>query len=533
MKEKVQIMIKNLSIPFLILLMITAIGIYFRPIWVIDETRYLSVAWEMWDKSSFLVPFLNGEHYHHKPPFIFWLVHINWSLFGVNETSVRFIPMLFGLGTLMLAYKLYLTLWKDDIQGAENTVFILAGTLIFTFYNSFFMFDIILTFWVFVGVLGIVQTVQNQTLLPFILISFSIGFGILTKGPVILVHLLPIVLLVWYWSKKKVDKSFYLKFGFSFLGGIAIALSWAIPAGIAGGEEYQHAIFWGQTANRIVNSFAHQRPIWWYLSLLPLLLFPWSIHKSFYVSLKQTTIDHGLKMLLVWMIPALLIFSFISGKQVHYILPEIAAFSLFCARVLTTTNLNIQNYTNSVGYMYLILAVVFAIAPFIAPKSITFPVDSTAFLISAFLLLALGIYLLKKRFLMQDNAIKVIAISVIVPIFTVHFSMHNFLVAQDISTFSQKIASLQLKGILVGHDKKYHDQFHFLGRLHDPIIVLQSKEKISKFILNNPSAMIITYRSKKDMHKINQNLITAKTSFKGKYAILIKADLYDNLNNKP
>ena len=27
----------------------------------------------------------------------------------------------------------------------------------------------------------------------------------------------------------------------------------SIPAGIRGGEVYQHAIFWGQTANRMVN----------------------------------------------------------------------------------------------------------------------------------------------------------------------------------------------------------------------------------------------------------------------------------------
>ena len=134
---------------------------------------------------------------------------------------------------------------------------------------------------------------------------------------------------------------------------------------------------------------------------------------------------------------------------------------------------------------------------------------------------------------MQDNAIKMIVISVIVPIFSVHFSLHNFLAEQDISSFSQKIASFQQQGIPVVHDKKYHGQFHFLGRLHDPIIVLQSKDKTSEFTRNNPSAMIITYRKKKEMHTINQNLITTKTSFKGKYAILVKAGLYDKLNNKP
>ncbi len=526
-------MIKHLSIPFFILILVAAIGIYFRPIWIIDETRYLSVAWEMWDKSSFLVPLLNGEPYHHKPPFIFWLVHLNWSLFGVNETSIRFIPMLFGFGTLILAYRLYLTLWKEDVQGAQNTLLILAGTLIFTFYNSLFMFDIILTFWVFVGVLGMVQAVQKQTLLPFVLISLSFGFGILTKGPVILVHLLPLLLLASYWSAQKIDKTVYLKFLFAFLGGVVIALFWAIPAGIEGGEAYQHAIFWGQTADRMVNSFAHQRAIWWYLALLPLLLFPWAFHKALYTSFRQTTIDHGLKMLLIWMLSALLIFSFISGKQVHYILPEIAAFSLFCARVLTTAAPDMKGYTKSLGYTYLFFAIIFAIAPFVAPKSITFPVDHTAFLLSAFLLFVLGFYLLKKHFKLQHHAIQAMALSIIVAVFAVHFSIHNFLAAQDISNFSQKISSLQQKGIPVAQDKKYHDQFHFLGRLHDPIIVLAGKKKIATFIEEHPDGMIITYRKKKHMHKIDQDLITEKTSFKGKYAILIKADLYDRLDRTP
>jgi len=524
---------KHLSIPFFILLLITAIGIYFRPIWIIDETRYLSVAWEMWDKGSFLVPLLNGEPYHHKPPFIFWLVHLNWSLLGVNETSIRFIPMLFGFGTLMLAYKLYLALWKEDIQGAKNTVYILASTLIFSFYNSLFMFDIILTFWVFVGVFGIVQAVQKQTLLSFLLISLSFGFGILTKGPVILVHLLPLLVLAFYWSSPKVDKRFYFKVFFAFLGGVAIALSWAIPAGIAGGEAYQHAIFWGQTADRMVNSFAHQRGIWWYLALLPLLLFPWSIHRSLYASLKQTTMDDGLKMLLIWMLSALLIFSFISGKQVHYLLPEIAAFSLFCARVLTTADVHMKGYTKPIGYTYLFFAIVFVIAPFAVPKSITLPIDTTAFLLSGFLLLAIAIYLLKQTFPTQDKAIKAISISIIVPIFAIHFALHNYLASQDISRFSQKISSLQQKGVLIGHDKKYHDQYHFLGRLHEPIVVLAGKEKIAKFIKEHPDGMIITYRKKKSMQNIDRTLITDKTSFRSSYAILIKATLYDKLNSTP
>ena len=44
-----------------------------------------------------------------------------------------------------------------------------------------------------------------------------------------------------------------------------IALAWALPAAGAGGEMYAQAILWGQTADRVVNSFAHAQPWWWYL----------------------------------------------------------------------------------------------------------------------------------------------------------------------------------------------------------------------------------------------------------------------------
>jgi hypothetical protein len=145
----------------------------------------------------------------------------------------------------------------------------------------------------------------------------------------------------------------------------------------------------------------------------------------------------------------------------------------------------------------------------------------------------MAIYFLKKDFVVQNHAIKAIALSTIVAVFGVHFSVHKYLAAQDISAFSHKISSLQQEGILVAHDKKYHDQFHFLGRLHDPIIVQAGKEKIAEFIQEHPDSMIITYRKKKNMPTIDLNLITDKTSFKGKYAILIKANLYDKLDRTP
>ena len=125
--------------------------------------------------------------------------------------------------------------------------------------------------------------------------ALAVGFGILTKGPVTLLFLLPPVLAAAHWSGRAANsaaaaanasaetsasapprtKAIALTGGLGILLGAVLALAWAIPAGISGGEEYRNAIFWGQTAGRIKDSFAHSRPIWWFLPLLPGMLFPW------------------------------------------------------------------------------------------------------------------------------------------------------------------------------------------------------------------------------------------------------------------
>src|SRR3990167_10507470 len=83
-------------------LVLVAVALYLRPLFPIDETRYVAVAWEMWLRGDFLVPHLNGQPYSHKPPFLFWMFQLGWGLFGVNEWWPRLVPPLFGLANLYL-----------------------------------------------------------------------------------------------------------------------------------------------------------------------------------------------------------------------------------------------------------------------------------------------------------------------------------------------------------------------------------------------------------------------------------------------
>jgi 4-amino-4-deoxy-L-arabinose transferase-like glycosyltransferase len=107
-----------------------------RPLLPIDETRYASVAWEMWSRGDFLVPVLNGEVYPHKPPLLFWLIHAGWTVFGVNEWWPRLISPLFGAGTLLLAARLGRQLWPTRPDVARMVPMIVLFVLLEPFLVS-------------------------------------------------------------------------------------------------------------------------------------------------------------------------------------------------------------------------------------------------------------------------------------------------------------------------------------------------------------------------------------------------------------
>ena len=111
----------------------------------VDETRYVTVAWNMWLRGDFLVPWLNDIPYHHKPPLLFWIMHAGWAVTGVNEWWPRIAPGLFGLGATWLTWRISLRLWPDDRKGARLAVILLVGSLWWSLFAAATMFDMLAT----------------------------------------------------------------------------------------------------------------------------------------------------------------------------------------------------------------------------------------------------------------------------------------------------------------------------------------------------------------------------------------------------
>ena len=508
------------------ILVLTAMS--FRPLMPVDETRYIAVAWEMWLREDFLVPHLNGSTYSHKPPLLFWIINAGWGIFGVNDWWPRLIAPLFGLACLGLSASTCRRLWPKT-QAYLIVPILLIGNFYWAIYTTLTMFDLILTLWTLVGINGMIDVSQNRWFRGWLLFSIAVGFGALSKGPVILVYLMPVALLCPYWAINRQKQKWvvwYLGMVIGVLVGAGIALAWALPAGFSGGEEYKNAIFWGQSAGRIVQSFAHRQPIWWYLAIIPILLLPWvlwpSLLRKLWLNLreinKKENPNQGLRLMLIWSIAPIIILSAISGKQPHYLLPIFPPLAITGAVVIAS--LTKKDFLRGYWDMSLQGLFLFSLGAAVAcsPElgALLNYSEWTANINRWWALPLFGYALLSLIKPPQEGCNRLLAISGLSSIFVI--SLFGFLkpimdYGYDLQSVSNYIAKAQRQGYAVAYYGKYHGQFHFLGKLKKPITETGDGH-IENWLAKTPRAKIISIRIKIDESSPKPDFVA---KFRSKY----------------
>ncbi len=479
----------------LFMALLTVIAIMSRTLTPIDETRYVSVAWEMWLRGNFWVPIKNGLPYSDKPPLLLWLYQLGWGVFGVNDWWPRLVSPISSLTCLGLTAVLARRLRPDLPEVAVSAPWILASSLLWILFSTSAMFDVLLTVWVLLGVWGIWLASRGKRAKGFGLLGVAIGVGVLAKGPVVLLHVLPLAVLAPWWSPGLDWKRWYGGIVLSVLMGAGIALAWAIPAGFKGGEEFRHAIFWGQTANRMVDSFAHRRPFWWYLPLLPLLLYPWLVWPGFWRAVGaafSTKLPQGMKFCLAWGAPVFVAFSLISGKQIHYLVPLFPMFALFSAQALA-------NRPRQTGGGRLIPAAFLLLTGCVAlwfafkglPKDsdwagVVSPWAGSAMVGLGLLWIAISprLHWLQSLVALAFMLTGLVQLGIVRPLAP----------AYDVTPLARQLKTLQQHGIPIAHEGKYHAQYQFAGRLDQPLEVVSS-EALPGWFARHPQGRAVVYVS--------------------------------------
>ncbi|GLQ05951.1 ArnT family glycosyltransferase [Sneathiella chinensis] len=473
-------------------IILSLVGLWIRPLLPVDETRYLSVAWEMWVSGDYLIPTKNGEIYTHKPPLLFWLINLVWWVTGVSEFAARLVGPAAGVVALFLTRRLCRVLWPDAEQQAGTSALIFATSMGFLLLASLTMFDALLTVGVLIAILGIVRLDQTGSLKWLLVFAFGLAFGGMSKGPVVLVHVLPVALFLPFlptsrWGRGKA--LWYAAVLGGVVGGIAIVSLWLVPALIAGGPVYQEAVLWKQSAGRITNSFSHGRPFWFYLALVPVFLWPWGWRLS---SWRKGTLgpvlrEPGAQVSLLWIGGSFLIFSLISGKQIHYLMPEMPALAFLLARLFDSkADGRMQTVAGIAPFILVWAALILAMVGVIPLDGLEGALSRPAMLaaIAGTTLYIVVVWLCRRSQLIVLASMAPALLGIV------------YLVAA--SPLSRMYDANEIAGELAKGDPpailyiagKYHGEFTFAGRLTRPVDVLIGDD-VAVWIKNNPGGVIV------------------------------------------
>jgi 4-amino-4-deoxy-L-arabinose transferase-like glycosyltransferase len=473
-----------------------------RPLLPIDETRYASVAWEMWLRRSFLVPYVNDVPYSDKPPLLFWLILLGWRVIGVREWWVRLVPPLLALGSLFLLARLARSLWPDREWPAVGAPWVLLGTIIWSVYGTLVLFDPLIAFFTLLAFLGMLRVSRQGGVGGWLLVGLAIGLGILSKGPVVLVYVGPPALLGPWWGGAGIGswRRWYAGLAAAVVLGAAIALAWALPAARAGGPEYASRILWYQTAGRLSGSFAHARPFWWYLALLPLLLFPWSVTPAVWrgiARLARAPRDAGVRFCLSSLIPGLVLFSLISGKQLHYMLPLFPAFALLVARGLEydgTAGRRRDLLPAALGLM--VVALLMIALPHLRELTPRLghdlpPQASQVSPLWGASLLVAGVALVAVRW--RGLWVPALSLASLVWLVVLHLGVMRVVAPEyDARPAALRIHGWQEQGRPIANAGRYHSEFEFLGRLEQPVQQIEL-EQARAWMLAHPGGKMVAY----------------------------------------
>jgi len=477
-------------------LLVGVLALLTRPLFPMDETRYVAVAWEMWQRGDFLVPYLNGEPYSHKPPLFFWLVHAGWWLFGVNEWWPRSVATLVSLAALFATAQLAARVWPQDDATRRLVPWVLFGSVFWTAFYSWVQMDMLLVLFTVTAMLGVVHAAQGRVY-GWLLTGVAIGLGLLAKGPVILLQVMPVALLAPLWIGAGPPRSWARWYGgmvVSLLIGGLIALAWAWPAAQAGGEAYRQAILWGQSANRLVQSFAHAHPWWWYLPWLPLLAAPWVLLPGLWRRFANVGLlrDPGGRFCLVWFIAVLVLLSLVSGKQAKYLLPLLPAVALLVTRVLTRSGGQpLQARPVLLATVLLIAGALVGALPWFPGRAMWM---TEVHPLWGGLIMVVGVVVLLFRPLRDGHYPVLLTLVSVYVISVAHLGvLRTGSHAYDLREVSGLIARAQAAGHAVANLAPYHGQFHFYGRLAQPLEEQLTPARAGAWGRDHPDGYLVAY----------------------------------------
>lgn len=293
-----------------------------------DEGRYAQIPREMLTEGEWIIPTLQGEPYLDKPPLFYWLVMGSFSLFGYHEWAARLVPALAVHGTILLTFFLGRRSLGDRPGFLGALVLALAPAFIGM--GRLLLLDGVFTFFVTLALFSALEALRSSTFRVrwWLLSALACGLGILTKGPVTLILLIPPL-----WLYRRLTET-HAPLRWRDLGTyaaivLAVNLPWYLVACLRL-PDFAYHFFWEHNIVRFLQPFAHNNPVWFYLPILLVGMLPATFllvpFVHFLTSADPETVRSRPPALGFFLLAAgwcVLFFTLSEGKLPTYILPAL------------------------------------------------------------------------------------------------------------------------------------------------------------------------------------------------------------------
>ncbi|MGD2115323.1 MAG: glycosyltransferase family 39 protein, partial [Acidobacteriota bacterium] len=271
---------RDLLVLGLLALFVVLPGLGNRALWNPDEPRYAEVAREMRLSGEWFVPHLNGEIYAQKPPLLMWLMNASSLVappFGsaeLNEWSARLPSALSAAAAVLLTFLITRRLASRRAAWLAAVAFGTCMKILWQGRTG--QIDMLLTALVALAVWFWVRGYTERRPGFYRLFFLTTGFATLAKGPVgLLPPLLSVVAFLLLSGEREEIRR--MRIGTGLLLWAGVVLAWLVPAGFEAGRPYLETIVFKQNVTRYADPWHHFRPPWYYLTVIPVDFFPWSL----------------------------------------------------------------------------------------------------------------------------------------------------------------------------------------------------------------------------------------------------------------
>ena len=307
------------------------------PLWNNDETIYSEMAKEMIKLGDWTTLHFNYQIQFDKPPLYFWLIALNFRLFGWNEFTARLWSALFGIGGVIVVYFLGKNIFDKRVGFLAGLV--LATSFQYIAQSRLVTHDVTLSFFISLCLLFFYLGYKTSKGIYYLLFFLAAALATLTKGPT--GALLPFLIVgLWLGSTKQLKVLREMRIFWGIIAYLVIASPWFIIEFLRHGEEFVNSFFLARHFSRYLAPFqAQSGPLYYYVLVLFLGFYPWICFlpfSAYHLVVWKTTwySDEGKKslLLLLWFGFIFAFFTFAQTKLPNYILPLYPAVALMVGK---------------------------------------------------------------------------------------------------------------------------------------------------------------------------------------------------------